>query len=141
MNRGAKIALYFAWLIAIAAIGSGVARHLQISSDLRSFMPPPETADQKLLLDEIGEGPGSRLLLLAISSGAATSSRTESGAGARDGSPAKLAAALGTRQLAQLSRGLKTALQNDPHFLRVANGSADLGSLASNLLPYRYLLS
>ncbi|HJU08285.1 MAG TPA: xanthomonadin transporter [Rhodanobacteraceae bacterium] len=116
MNRGAKIALYFAWLIAIAAIGWGVARHLKISSDLRSFMPPPQTADQKLLLDEIGEGPGSRLLLLAI-----------------DGAPPE--------PLAQLSQGLKTALQADPRFLRVSNGNADLNALASSLLPYRYLLS
>ncbi len=116
MSRGAKIALYFAWLIAIAAIGVGVARHLKISSDLRSFMPPPQTADQKLLLDEIGEGPGSRLLLLAIS-----------------GAP--------NDQLVQLSQGLKTALQNDPRFLRTANGNTDLNALASDLLPYRYLLS
>ena len=116
MSRAAKIALYFAWLIAIAAIGWGVARHLKISSDLRSFMPPPQTADQKLLLDEIGEGPGSRLLLLAVS-------------GAPDD------------QLAQLSQGLKTALQDDPRFLRVSNGNVDLNALTSDLLPYRYLLS
>src|SRR5690242_6217625 len=79
-------------------------------------MPPPQTADQKLLLDEIGEGPGSRLLLLAISGA----------------SP---------QQIAQLSQGLKAALQKDPRFLRVANGSADIHALASDLLPYRYLLS
>jgi len=115
-GRAGKLALYFAWLAVIAAIGSGVARHLKISSDLRSFMPPPQTADQKLLLDEIGEGPGSRLLLLAIS----------------DAPPG---------QLARLSRGLEDALARDPHFLRVANGSGDLSSLASGLLPYRYLLS
>jgi len=111
-----KIALYLVWLIAIAAVGWGVARHLRISSDLRSFMPPPQTADQKLLLDEIGEGPGSRLLLLAISD-------------APD------------EQLAQLSQSLKSALQADPRFLRVSNGNADLNALASGLLPYRYLLS
>ena len=116
MSRGAKIALYLAWLIAVAAIGFGVARNLKIGSDLRSFMPPPQTSDQKLLLDEIGEGPGSRLLLLAIS-----------------GAPPE--------RLAQLSQRLKTALQGDPHFLRVANGNADLDALASDLLPYRYLLS
>jgi predicted exporter len=67
VSRAAKIGLFVAWIIAIAAVAVGVARTLKISSDLRSFMPPPQTADQKLLLDEIGEGPGSRLLLLAIS--------------------------------------------------------------------------
>jgi predicted exporter len=116
VSRGAKILLFVTWLVAIAAIGVGVARHLRISSDLRSFMPPPQTADQKLLLDEIGEGPGSRLLLLAVSGGS-------------------------SQRLAQLSQGLKTALQNDPRFLRVSNGNADLSALASSLLPYRYLLS
>lgn len=116
VSRGAKIILYFIWLALIIALGMGVARNLKISSDLRSFMPPAQTADQKLLLDEIGAGPGSRLLLLAISGA----------------SP---------EQLAQLSQGLNQALQHDPHFLRAANGSADLASLASDLLPYRYLLS
>ena len=116
MSRGGKILLFLAWLAAIAALGVGVARTLKISSDLRSFMPPPQTADQKLLLDEIGEGPGSRLLLLAISGESPD-------------------------HLAQLSQGLKTALQKDPRFLRVANGNADINALASGLLPYRYLLS
>lgn len=116
MSRGAKILLFAVWVAAIAAVGVGVARNLRISSDLRSFMPPAQTADQKLLLDEIGEGPGSRLLLLAVS-------------GAPD------------ERLAQFSQGLKSALQKDPGFLRVANGSADINALASGLLPYRYLLS
>ena len=116
MSRGGKIGLFVVWVITIAALGVGVARTLRISSDLRSFMPPPQTADQKLLLDEIGEGPGSRLLLLAISG--------ES-----------------SQQLAQLSQGLKAALGKDPRFLRVANGNADVNALASDLLPYRYLLS
>ncbi|HET6907345.1 MAG TPA: xanthomonadin transporter, partial [Rhodanobacteraceae bacterium] len=124
MTRGAKILLFAIWVAAIAAIGLGVARNLKISSDLRSFMPPAQTPDQKLLLDEIGEGPGSRLLLLAISG--------RSGCGD---------ACLSAEKLAQLSQGLKAALQEDPRFLRVPNGNADVNALASGLLPYRYLLS
>ncbi|MEO7149632.1 MAG: xanthomonadin transporter [Rhodanobacteraceae bacterium] len=116
MSRGAKIALFLGWPIVIVAVGFGVAQRLKISSDLRSFMPPPQTTDQKLLMDEIGEGPGSRLLLLAIS-----------------GVPPD--------RLAALSQGLDTALLHDPRFLRAANGTADLSTLASDLLPYRYLLS
>ncbi|MER3547080.1 MAG: xanthomonadin transporter, partial [Rhodanobacteraceae bacterium] len=152
MSRGAKIALYLVWLIAIAAIGWGVARHLKISSDLRSFMPPPQTADQKLLLDEIGEGPGSRLLLLAISAEDREQpflARTRLGVHASPSHAARSAIQGGLQtlhvrpdeQLARLSQGLKTALQNDPRFLRVSNGNADLNALASSLLPYRYLLS
>jgi predicted exporter len=116
MSRAARIAIYLAWLVLIAVVGWGVARHLKISSDLRDFVPPARTADQQLLLDEIGRGPGSRLLLLAIS-----------------GAP--------PAQLAQLSRGLDGALAHDPAFARVANGGGDLTELAANLLPYRYLLS
>ena len=115
MRHGARVAVWFVWLALIAATGWGVARHLEISSDLRDFVPPARTADQKLLLDEIGNGPGSRLLLLAIS-----------------GPPGRLAA---------LSRGLHDALEHDPAFARVANGGGDLTEIAPELLPYRYLLS
>ncbi|MGH8234555.1 MAG: MMPL family transporter [Rhodanobacteraceae bacterium] len=116
MRNGARVAIYFIWLALIVAVGWGVARHLKISSDLRDFVPPARTADQKLLLDEIGNGPGSRLLLLAISGPPRT-------------------------QLADLSRGLDEALAHDPNFSRVANGGNDLTEIASDLLPYRYLLS
>jgi predicted exporter len=116
MRGGARVVLYFVWLALIVAVGWGVARHLSITSDLRDFVPPARTADQKLLLDEIGNGPGSRLLLLAIS-----------------GAPQD--------RLADLSRGLEAALAADPRFAHVANGGADLDTIASDLLPYRYLLS
>jgi predicted exporter len=116
MTRGARVAIWFVWLALIAAVGWGVARHLQISSDLRDFVPPARTADQKLLLDEIGKGPGSRLLLLAIS-----------------GAPQD--------RLAALSRGLQDALSHERAFAQVVNGGNDLAEIASDLLPYRYLLS
>jgi len=116
MTRGARVAIWFVWLALIAAVGWGVARHLQISSDLRDFVPPARTSDQKLLLDEIGKGPGSRLLLLAIS-------------GAPQG------------RLAALSRGLQDALSHERAFAQVVNGGNDLAEIASDLLPYRYLLS
>lgn len=116
MTRGARVAIWFVWLALIAAVGWGVARHLQISSDLRDFVPPARTVDQKLLLDEIGKGPGSRLLLLAIS-----------------GAPQD--------RLAALSRGLQDALSHERAFAQVANGGNDLAEIASDLLPYRYLLS
>ncbi|HET7161421.1 MAG TPA: xanthomonadin transporter [Rhodanobacteraceae bacterium] len=116
MRRVARVAIWFVWLALIAAIGWDVAWHLKISSDLRDFVPPARTADQKLLLDEIGKGPGSRLLLLAIS-----------------GMP--------QARLANLSRGLDEALAHDPAFAHAANGGNDLTEIASDLLPYRYLLS
>ncbi|MGH8121621.1 MAG: MMPL family transporter, partial [Rudaea sp.] len=104
------------WLLLLAALAFGIRRNLVLSSDLRSFMPPAQTADQKLLLDQIGEGPASRLLLLAIA-----------------GAPAE--------QLATLSRDLVRALRDDAHFARALDGQTDLSALAPALLPYRFLLS
>ncbi len=104
------------WLLALGALGFFAVRSLRISTDLRSFMPPPQTADQKLLMDQIGEGPGTRLLLLSIE-GAKTDS------------------------LAALSRGLADALRSDAHFGQVVNGAFDFAALDTTWLPYRYLLS
>ncbi|PWF65554.1 hypothetical protein CBX98_25580, partial [Vibrio sp. T9] len=78
--------------------------------------PAPTTPDQKLLMDQVGEGPGSRLLLVAIDGGDDTSK-------------------------AALSRGLAASLRKDPAFTQVVNGDFDMGMLDANLLPYRYLLS
>jgi len=111
-----RAVLLIAWMVALAALGFFAIRSLHIGTDLRSFMPPPETPDQKLLMDQIGEGPGTRLLLLAI-----------------DGAPPE--------QLAELSRSLAVALRNDEHFEQIVNGAFDPASLDPKLLSYRYLLS
>ncbi|KRB50498.1 xanthomonadin transporter [Rhodanobacter sp. Root179] len=116
MRRGARATLLVVWLLALAALGWMVAQRLKISTDLRSFMPAPTTPDQRLLMEQVGEGPGSRLLLLSIS-------------GAPD------------EKLAALSQGLLAALKKDPRYSQVVNGSFDLGALDSSLLPYRFLLS
>lgn len=109
--------LLIAWLLTLAAMAAFALRSLHISTDLRSFMPPPRTAEQKLLMEQIGEGPGTRLLLLAI----------DGAAGA---------------QLANLSRGLAEALRQDAsQFEQVINGAFDPAALDDELLPYRYLLS
>ena len=56
-----RLALFLAWVAAIAALGWYVQRTLVVGADLRLFMPTPVTDAQRLLVDEIGEGPGSRL--------------------------------------------------------------------------------
>ena len=106
------------WILVLAALGFAVHRSLVVTSDLRAFMPPPRDADQKLLLEQIGEGPASRLLLLEIAA------KQES-----------------FEHIAGLSRGLAQVLRSDPHFTRALNGEADLTTLDPALLPYRYLLS
>lgn len=116
-TRRVRVALLAtAWLLALALLGLWVVQRLHVSTDLRSFMPAPTTPDQRLLMEQVGEGPGSRLLLLAIT-------------GADEAS------------LARLSQGLAAKLKPDARYTQVLNGSFDLTALDTKLLPYRYLLS
>ena len=116
MNAPTRGALIVGWWLLLAALAAFVSSHIRVSGDLRDFMPPAQTDDQKLLMDEIGNGPASQLLLVAIG-------------GASE------------EQLAKLSTSLTQALKNDTNFARIINGAnADL-QLDSSLLPYRYLLS
>jgi predicted exporter len=133
MRRGARATLLIAWLLALAGLGWMVSQRLKISTDLRSFMPAPTTPDQRLLMEQVGDGPGSQLLLLSISRSCASCAR---GTG-----PSMAGVGQSDAQLATLSQGLVKALQHDPHYSQVLNGSFDLGALDSGLLPYRYLLS
>jgi predicted exporter len=108
-----------AWIVVLTALGFAVHRNLVVTSDLRAFMPPAHNADQKLLLDQIGDGPASRLLLLEIT--------------AKKDAPFE--------HVAELSRGLTQALHGDPRFTRALDGETDLAAIDTALLPYRYLLS
>ncbi|WP_172461934.1 MMPL family transporter [Dyella jiangningensis] len=116
MRPGGRWVLLATWLVVLAALGVCVAQGLRVSTDLRSFMPAPTTPDQRLLMEQVGEGPGSRLLLLAI-------------AGKPD------------EQLAALSQQLAASLRKDERYSQVLNGSFDIAALDEQLLPYRYLLS
>ena len=101
----------------LLALGSlYVARGLSIGADLRLFMPSPRTAEQRLLLDEVGEGPASRLLLAAI-----------------ENAPVEA--------LADSSRALATALRDAGAVRWAGNGETSADLVPDRLLPYRYLLS
>jgi len=116
VNNARRPALIALWWLALVALAALVQHRLVVSGDLRDFMPPPTNADQKLLLDEIGEGPASRLLLIAIGGAA-------------------------PQRLVGLSGGLAQKLRADAQFERVLNGDSDIANLDPALLPYRYLLS
>lgn len=117
MNPRARRWLLLAgWVFVLGALALFVQRTLKVSTDLRSFMPPAQTADQKLIMEQIGEGPGSRLLLLAIVD-------------------------TDDVRAAELSRGLVAALRADARFDEAVNGAFDDSVLADDFLPYRYLLT
>jgi len=114
---GLRLALAVAWLVVLLLAGWLIAARLEFSGDLRRFLPDARTPEQKLLIDELGEGPGSRLLLLAVSGDA-------------------------PEVLAEQSQALHAALASDDRFTVVANGAdTDLSAFPAELLPYRYLLT
>lgn len=112
----ARIAFALAWLALLALAGWAVSQRLELGGDLRKFMPAAQTPAQTLLLDELGEGPGARLLLVALSGA----------------DPATLAAQ---------SRAIRARLSADPRFALVSNGEAGLDAIPERLRPYRYLLT
>lgn len=117
MTAIVRTALALVWLIVLIGAGVFIGGRLQVSGDLRKFMPSAETPAQRLLLDELGEGPGSRLLLMSVS-----------------GAEAETLAA-------QSQRIAQTLAAND-RFSLVANGGENaLDAIPQHLRPYRYLLS
>lgn len=106
-------------LIAIAlllALGAWAAVGLKLDSDLARFMPPARDADQRLLRGELGSGPASRVLLLAIDAGDDVTDAT-------------------------LSRQVAARLRADAAFSQVLNGEIDEAALLDTLLPLRFSYS
>ena len=113
----ARSPLALLWLAALALAGWVVGQQLTLSGDLRRFMPEPRTPAQKLLIDELGDGPGTRLLLLSLSGD----------------DPEALAAQ---------SQALVATLAANDDFEFVANGGdANLDAIPESLRAYRYLLT
>lgn len=116
LSSAQRIGLAIGWLLLLGVLSVWISSRIQVSGDLRKFMPDARTPAQKLLLDELGEGPGARLLLVALS-------------GAPPG------------QLAEQSRALRATLAADAQFEVVANGEqGGLEAFPEQLLPYRYLI-
>ena len=117
MTPARRLGLALLWLALLGLAGAWIARHLEVSGDLRHFMPTARTPAQKLLIEELGEGPGARLLLVALSGDA-------------------------PGELARQSLAMRAALDGDARFSVVANGhDGGLEAISAELRPYRYLLS
>jgi len=115
LTRSALLILAL-WVVLLAGLTWFVQQQLQVGADLRLFLPSPTTPEQRLLLEEIGEGPASRVLIIALEGAA-------------------------PEELADTSRALAENLQSNPHFRLVTNGEMSLDAVPDELLAYRYLLS
>ena len=116
MRRGQRLTILAGWLAVLLLLGAYVQRALIVSSDLRLFLPEPRNARQALLLDEIGQGPASSLLIVSVS-----------------GAPPEV--------LAGITTAMASDLRSDPVFRVVSNGNESESRIPEALLPYRYLLS
>lgn len=54
------------WALCLAALATLTAQRLELSYDLGLFLPAPQTPAQTLLVERLGEAPGSRFVLLAV---------------------------------------------------------------------------
>jgi predicted exporter len=113
MQRWSRVGV---WIIIIAALSWYVQHDLRVGADMRLFMPKPTTPEQRLLLEEVGEGAAARVLVVALA-----------------GAPAE--------QLAEISSALVASLKGSSSFRMVTNGAVALDAIPEELLPYRFLLS
>lgn len=105
------------WAALLGLGGYFVSRSLNVESDLRLFLPAAKSAEERILLDELKEGPGTRVLLVALS-----------------GVPVE--------QLPLLSDRLASRLRDNAAFARVENGTLQSDpAIQASMLRYRYLLS
>ncbi|HUE09455.1 MAG TPA: hypothetical protein VMQ54_00890, partial [Steroidobacteraceae bacterium] len=104
------------WLscVALAAI---VVAHARYIADLSAFLPAKPTPMQRLLVDQLREGPGSRLILVALEHG-------------------------GIKTRAELSIAMAHRLRLDPEFVGISNGEPVSEQHDRNFLfEHRYILS
>jgi predicted exporter len=112
--RRARVLVVWLGCVAIAVL---VVARAHYSTDLSAFLPAHPTPTQQLLVDQLRDGPASRLILIAIEQGDAAS-RT------------------------RVSLGLVERLRKDPEFSSVNNGEAVAGQRDREFLfQHRYLLS
>jgi predicted exporter len=112
-GRAPAVILWFGCVV-FAAIVVARARYI---ADLSAFLPSNPTPEQQLLVDQLRDGPASRLILIAIEGGDAAAR-------------------------ARLSVAMADQLRKDTQFSSVNNGAADaeLGD-REFLFQHRYLLS
>jgi predicted exporter len=115
MNRR-RLAVLAVWLCCLA-LGCVIVARAHYITDLSAFLPAKPTPTQQLLVDQLRDGPASRLILIALEQGDAAAR-------------AQVSAAVGSR------------LRRDPQFSSVNNGEPVTGERDREFLfQHRYLLS
>ena len=112
----ARLRMLIIWLACVAFAAFIVVRANYIT-DLSAFLPANPTPAQQLLVDQLRDGPASRLILIAIEQGDAAAR-------------------------ARASLALVERLRKDPEFSSVNNGEAAAGQRDREFLfQHRYVLS
>ena len=105
------------WSLCLLLAGAYIATGPRVTTDLTLFLPPGANAEQQLLLSQLREGQGSRMLFVSLSGAP----------------PAALAA---------LSKKLAAALRVHKDIANLNNGElAKQAERIQTIAPYRYLLS
>jgi predicted exporter len=105
------------WGIVLGAAGFVVLTKTQVKTDLSLLFPPARTHTQQLLLNEVREGPTSRLILIGLEG-------------------------TSTKALASASKKLAAWMRESGEFVYVANGDQAWSTEGMDLFfRYRYLLS
>jgi len=111
-----RAAVLAAWLCSVA-VSAAVALHARYITDLSAFLPAHPTPQQRILVEQLRDGPASRLLLVGIEGGS------------------RLARAAVSIDMGQ-------RLRTDPEFASVSNGQeASADRDRDFLFAHRYLLS
>src|SRR3984885_6425830 len=111
-----RLAVLAVWLCCLA-LGAVIGARAHYITDLSAFLPAKPTPAQQLLVDQLRDGPASRLILMAIERG---------DAGAR----------------AQVSGAMASRLRRDPQFSSINNGQPVTAERDREFLfQHRYLLS
>jgi predicted exporter len=114
--RARRAAVIAAWLCSLA-VAAAVAWHARYITDLSAFLPAHPTARQRILVEQLRDGPASRLLLIGIEGGSR----------------------LGR---AAVSNEMARRLRADAEFASVSNGQeASADRDREFLFAHRYLLS
>ena len=115
MNRR-RLRLPALWLLCVA-LAFVIVMRAHYVTDLSAFLPAKPTPAQQLLVDQLRDGPASRLILIALEQGDALAR-------------------------AQLSVGVAARLRRDPQFSSVNNGEPVTAERDREFLfQHRYLLS